>query len=252
METLHLNPTTLLDFQHPRIEALITERRWRELPQQDQIGAVYDFVRDEIGFGYNTSDDIPASTVLADGYGQCNTKTTLLMALLRGVGVRCRFHGATIHKRLQKGVVNGVFYCLAPESIVHSWAEVFVADRWVGLEGVILDRAYLDGLRSSVHPTGGNFLGYGVGTNDLAHPPIAWRGTDTEIQATGINRDFGVYDDPDSFYSEHGANLSGPRGWLFRHVVRHSMNRNVGSIRACGKRDPDSARRAPVASAASR
>ena len=154
------------------------------------------------------------------------------MALLRGAGVGCRFHGATIEKRLQKGVVEGLMYRLAPGSILHSWAEVLLDGDWVALEGVILDRAYLDGLRSMVDTADGAFLGYGVGTEDLSDPPIAWHGTDTAIQTTGVNRDFGVFDDPDSFYRERGANLSGIRRLLFRYIERGVMNRAVASIRA--------------------
>lgn len=52
-------------------------KRW-----QTNISWKHD-VRDDIVFGYNIDDEIPASKVLADGYGQCNTKGTLFMALLR-------------------------------------------------------------------------------------------------------------------------------------------------------------------------
>ena len=120
----YLATTKLLDFEHPRLQELVRERGWRSLDDAARIAAIYTFVRDEIPFGYNASDDIPASAVFADGYGQCNTKTTLLMALLRAVGIPARFHGATIHKRLQKGVVQGLLYRIAPENILHSWAEV--------------------------------------------------------------------------------------------------------------------------------
>lgn len=206
-----------------------------ELPERERIGAIYDFVRDEMPFGYNASDDLPASAVLADGYGQCNTKTTLLMALLRAGGIGCRFHGATLDKSLQHGVMIGLLYRLAPNSIIHSWAEVCVDGRWVGLEGVILDDAYLDGIRTSICGDGGPFLGYGVGTDDLANPPIQWAGTDTRIQATGVNEDFGVFDDPDTFYRAHGVNARGIKGWLYRHVMRKAMNKRVRRIRAAGE-----------------
>ena len=94
----HLAKTRLLDFDAPSIAKLIEERGWAELHRYNRIGAIYDFVRNEIAFGYNRADDIPASAVLADGYGQCNTKGTLLMALLRSVGIRCRLHGFTDRK----------------------------------------------------------------------------------------------------------------------------------------------------------
>ena len=111
-----------------------------------------------------------------------------------------------IHKRLQQGVVQGLLYRIAPENIIHSWAEVWFEGRWVGLEGVILD-----GVRAKFPQVCGSFLGYGVGTDNLAQPPIEWTGTDTAIQATGVNRDYGVFDDPDTFYRAHGPTC-GDRG----------------------------------------
>jgi transglutaminase-like putative cysteine protease len=224
----------MLDIGNPRLRALSDARDWSQLPEDARIGAVYDFVRDEIPFGYNTSDDLPASAVLADGYGQCNTKTTLLMALLRLNGIGCRFHGATIDKKLQHGVMVAPFYWFAPRNIIHSWAEVTVDGRWVGLEGVILDAAYLDGLRAQTGQQPGPFLGYGVGTEDFANPPIDWHGTDTRIQATGVNRDFGVFDDPDAFYRSHGVNARGLKGWLYSNIMRTSMNKRVRGIRSAG------------------
>lgn len=226
-----LRPTRLLDFESSDIQRLIDRRQWRKLSVFDRIGAAYAFVRDEIAFGYNTSDSLSASRVLRDGYGQCNTKTTLLMALLRGLDVPTRLHGATIHKRLQKGVVNGLFYVIAPSSIFHTWTEVLVEGEWVGLEGVILDTRYLEGLRRKLPNGTTSFLGFGAGTDRLDAPPIAWRGKDTFIQSTGVNRDFGVYDDPDSFYEEHGDNLSGIRAFVYARWIRHVLNRNVAAIR---------------------
>ena len=229
-----LSATPLLDFNHPAIARLLAQRGWASLPLRARIGAVYAFVRDEIRFGYNVDDALPASRVLADGYGQCNTKATLLIALLRGVGVPARLHGATIHKSLQKGVVEGLFYAIAPPNILHSWPEVLFESEWVGLEGVILDKAYLCGVRCMLPGERGEFMGYGVGTSNLLEPPIDWCGKPTSIQMTGVNQDFGTFDSPDAFYATHGTNLSGLRRLLFRVWIRHVMNRRVVSIRDAG------------------
>jgi len=64
-------------------------------------------------------------------------------------------------------------------------------------------------------------------TEDIADPPVVWCGMETAIQKTGIARDLGIFDDPDSFYQVHGENLSGFRGLLYKHVIRHRMNRRV-------------------------
>ena len=89
----HLRETELLDYSSPSIQSLISDKGWRDLSEYDAIGAVYHFVKDEILFGYNRCDTLKASEVLDDGIGQCNTKSTLLMALLRGLGIACRLHG---------------------------------------------------------------------------------------------------------------------------------------------------------------
>lgn len=230
MRTL-LAATPLLDFHHPAIEALVTDRGWRALRPYDRIGAVYDFVRNEVAFGYNEGDELPASQVLADGIGQCNTKGTLLMALLRAVGVPCRFHGFTIDKPLQKGAITGVAYRLAPQRIIHSWVEVLLDGRWIVLEGFILDAPYLASLQRRF-PEARRFCGYGAATPDLSAPGVEWQGKDTYIQKEGIAEDFGVFDNPDAFYTRHGSNLRGIKRWLYERLIRHAMNRNVERVRA--------------------
>lgn len=230
MHTL-LAATPLLDVHHPDIEALVAARGWRALRPYDRIGAAYEFVRNEVAFGYNEGDELPASSVLADGIGQCNTKSTLLMTLLRAVGIPCRFHGFTIDKTLQKGAITGLAYWLAPQRIIHSWVEVSLEGRWIALEGFILDATYLASLQRRF-PQARRFCGYGAATADLSAPGVEWRGQDTYIQKDGIADDFGVFDNPDEFYARHGSNLSGLKRWLYSHVIRHRMNAQVRRIRA--------------------
>lgn len=226
--------TPLLDIHHPDINALIAKRGWRALTTYDRIGAVYDFVRNEIAFGYNNDDELPASRVLSDGIGQCNTKSTLLMALLRAVGIACRFHGFTIDKPLQKGAITGLSYWLAPQRIIHSWVEVSFEGRWIVLEGFILDASYLASLQRRF-PNARRFCGFGVATSDLSSPNVEWCGGNTYIQKEGIADDFGLFESPDDFYRRHGSNLSGLKKWLYQSIIRHGMNRNVARIRQDGR-----------------
>ena len=65
----------------PQIQSLILARNWKQLDDFHKIKEIYDFVRNEIKFGYNVNDSVTATQVLKDGYGQCNTKGTLFMAL---------------------------------------------------------------------------------------------------------------------------------------------------------------------------
>ena len=240
----YLRKTRLLDFDHPRIARLVESEGWKLLDEEAKIRETYDFVRNRILFGYNASDDIPASSVLEDGYGQCNTKGTLFMSLLRAIGVPCRFHGFTIDKALQKGAIPGYLHRLAPWEIIHSWVEVFHNGKWINLEGFIVDGPYLRSVQEMFPDCEGSFCGYGIATTNLADPPVEWTGGDTYIQKEGIARDFGVFDSPDEFYEAHGSNLSGLRRILFVHVGRRLMNRNVEKIRSRTQRPyPGSTRR---------
>lgn len=226
----HLAKTRLLDFDAPSIAKLIEERGWAELHRYNRIGAIYDFVRNEIAFGYNRADDIPASAVLADGYGQCNTKGTLLMALLRGLGIPCRLHGFTIHKALQRGVVPELVYPLAPAEILHSWVEVETDEGWINLEGFILDAHFLQTLQKEFSDTE-SLCGYGAGTDCLSAPPVSWSGGSTYIQKTGIINDFGTFDAPDDFYLKYRQSFGFARDLLYRHVLRQWINARVRAIR---------------------
>lgn len=222
--------TRLLDYTSPDVTRLILRRGWQGLSRNERIGAAYEFVRNEIAFGYNHADDIPSSRVLADGYGQCNTKGTLLMALLRGLGIRCRLHGFTIHKELQRGIVPESVFRLAPREILHSWVEVETQSGWISLEGFILNAPFLAALQRAFSASD-ELCGFGVGTTSLSAPPVAWTGKDTYIQRTGIIRDLGTYHRPDEFYANHRQELGVLRTWLYRHVIRHRMNQRVRAIR---------------------
>jgi len=229
-----LSSTAMVDFHHPRMQALIEQRKWRDLSQYDAIGAIYRYVRDEILFGYNADDRLSASQVLNDGYGQCNTKGTLLIALLRAVGISTRFHGFTIFNDLQRGAIPNYLFVIAPERIIHSWVEVYHQKRWINLEGYIIDQAYLKQVQRRFANQSKQFSGFGIATKCLAAPDVDWQGKDTYIQREGIADDFGVYSQPDDFYSSHGSNLSGIKKVLFRYIFRHLMNLNVNRIRSNG------------------
>lgn len=237
----YLQATPLLDYHHPTLVRLICERHWSDLvAPYDKIAAIYAFVQNEIAFGYSETDHLPASQVLQDGYGQCNTKGTLLMALLRSVGIACRLHGFIIEKTLQKGALTGLAYLLAPRHIPHSWVEVCYQGHWVNLEGFILDTCYLASLQCMFPQVEGSFCGYGVATTSFRNPPIDWQGQDTFIQKEGITHDYGTFNAPDDLSHQHSGNLSGIRQLLFKYVVRKRMNATITQIRNKGNREEGS------------
>ena len=227
----YLRETKMLDYSSENIQQLIRKRNWNDIEEFERLKSIYTFVRDEILFGYNIDDTVCASKVLTDGYGQCNTKGTLFMALLRACNIPCRVHGFTIDKELQKGAMTGIVYKNAPRNVLHSWVEVYFEDTWYELEAFILDVQYLRKLQIKNSDCTGAFCGYGVAVKDFKHPVIDFDRNNTYIQSEGINQDFGVYDSPDDLLKEHHQEMSELRAFLYRNLGRHLMNRNVNKIR---------------------
>ena len=65
----YLKETKMLDYSSKNIQRLIQERNWNDIEVFERLKSIYNFVRDEILFGYNIDDNISASKVLEDGYG---------------------------------------------------------------------------------------------------------------------------------------------------------------------------------------
>lgn len=228
----YLRQTELLNFDHPSIKNLILQEGWRDLPDKEKILYTYNYVRDRILFGYNDDDAISASHILKDGYGQCNTKSILFMALLRSVHIPCRLHGFTIKKELQSGVITGIWFALTPDELVHSWVEILYNGKWINIEGFILDQAYVQSVQNKFSDCSGGFCGYGIATSNLKNPEIHWNGNDTYIQKNAIVADLGLYNDPDIFFKSHKQKINILVKFMYRNVIRRVLNRKVAKIRS--------------------
>ncbi len=220
----------MLNFNDEMFQHLIRQKGWDNLNYEDRIKQIYDFVRNEIKFGYNRGDDIPASEVLQDGYGQCNTKSTLLMALLRAVGVPCRIHGFFIDKKMQKGALTGITYLLAPNKIVHAWTEVNVNDEWIALEGVIIDDSYLKQVKNRLCSFNDGFIGYGISVKDKDNINLCWTGESVYVQSFSITDDLGIFNNPDELFVKYNNTGSKLKRIMFNRK-RKKINRKLDILR---------------------
>ena len=231
----YLDPTPILDFESPSIQKVLPDLKAAGNIKSQRIAA-YFFVRDRILFGYNGgSDSIPTSQVLQDRIGHCNTKSTLLGALLRGLGVPCRFHFFWIDKKVQQGIFpRHIYERHIKDGVLHSWVEAFTGNRWAVLEGVILDQRYLDSARK-FFPQASKFAGWGISCLDLSTVNTNWDGEgDTFIQKDSIVRDFGIFDTPDNYYNRHGNNLTSMnpiKRFAYRYIISKVLTRRTEKFR---------------------
>lgn len=227
----YLQETSMLNYNAQEIIDLIKAYRWNDLEEYDKIGVIYDFVQNEIPLGYNKRDDLTATQVLKDGYGQCNTKATLLMALLRAVGIPCRLHGTKVTKVFQRSLMPKIMAKLAPPYIVHTWAEVFYKGEWLSLEGVITDKAYILGLQKLFPEHNGKFFDYAVAVKDLSNLQIDWKGENTTVQQQAVVEDLGIFDTPDEFFAVYKQEYRGMKKFLYENIGRKIMTKKVAKIR---------------------
>jgi len=224
--------TTLLDYTHPTVVALIQKKGWLSLPTSgERIAAVYTFVRDEIPFGYAEHFAVPASRVLEQGMGNCLTKTTLLMALLRAVGIPCRLRAAMISKVIHRGLLGEVSLLFSPRHLHHAWVEAQYQDHWIEIGGHIIDRPYLEKLQQKFTNFIGSFYGYGIAVSHFRNPPISWEKEETEIQSKAIRENLHTFNDPDAFFSAYPEAERRTHGMTYRMILRPRLNHSIQKLR---------------------
>ena len=227
----YLKETHLLDYNHPKIQQLIAERKWAEKDEFEIIKQIYNYVKDEIVFGYNSKDEFKASEILEQGYGQCNTKSTLLMTLLSGVGIPTRIHGFMIDKTMQKGALVGLTYLLAPAKVSHTWVEVYYNGNWIALEGVIPDESYYNAVKDKLQKRDGGYYGYAIAVKDIRADNFCFVGKDTYSQSLAITDDVGIFDSPELFFEKYNNTPSPLKQFLFGKILSKRLNKRLLKIR---------------------
>lgn len=126
-----LQPTTFIDSDHPAVRAFATEHAHGANERERAVALVY-AVRD--GFRYDpyridlSPVGMKASTVLANGYGWCVPKATLLAAVCRAAGIPARLGFADVRnhlstERMRQTMQTDLF-------IWHGYAELWLEGAW--------------------------------------------------------------------------------------------------------------------------
>ena len=118
--------------------------------QRETAKRVFNFVRDEIRFAleeHNTS----ASETLKRGTGQCVTKSSLQIALLRAAGIPARYHVVDLSSDCLKGIISQDAYESFGEIITdHPWCECYLSNKWISCDTLFDKPLYESGLRKGV------------------------------------------------------------------------------------------------------
>jgi Transglutaminase-like superfamily len=197
------DPRKIFDVNSSEIQDVIKERNWLNLVEKNKINRIFNFVKNDIVFGFSKKPLLSASHVLSEGRGNALNKSILLKTLLDASGVLCRFHSFMVKKELYQGLTTQLNYNMLPNNLISAWIEVFHENQWLVVDGTLLDAAYFESLQNDFHEAQKEFVGFGCGVflDNSIH--TAWNGKNhTYCQRAAITRDLGVIEEFEWFFTE--------------------------------------------------
>ena len=98
----------LADHDHLLVRDTAQRLTQTETTLRGRLEQLFHFVRDDVRFAFPIDGDfVKASETIQLGYGQCNTKATLLLALCKVVDIPARIHFSLITKDMRPQIVAG-------------------------------------------------------------------------------------------------------------------------------------------------
>jgi len=145
----YLSPTKYCDSDNREVQTVASEIIKNAESAKDAALRVFHYVRDEILFGLD--EHTPASDTLRRRTGQCCTKTSLQIALLRAVQIAARYHLVDVHKDCLKGLIAPTAYDGFEDVINdHPWCECYLSGRWIACETLFDKRLYESSIRYGI------------------------------------------------------------------------------------------------------
>ncbi len=225
-------PAKLADSASPIVRRKAEELTAGEASLRGKLERIFEYVRDEILFAFPEDGDfVKASDTIRLGMGQCNTKSTLFLALCQAAGIPARVHYSSISRDIQKGFFTGPAFWLMPKEISHSWIEVEVDGEWRRIDTFINDRPLFEAAVAELDRRGWQ-VGFSLASNQDA-PSCNLSLDEEEFQQMGaVADDHGVWEEPaDYFASDQYQNRPGRlRGWLYRGIIG-KVNARVEALR---------------------
>lgn len=227
-----LRNTPMLEFDHPRIRLLGTKLTQLKRTPREQAVACFDHIR-RLPFGcIADSTGTSALAVLRAGMGDCHTKSTLLLALLRGLGIPSRLRFVTLKPDFLHGIID-----TGGQPIEHAYTEVFLDGDWQSVDSYVVDVRLAVAAKTRLKLEQRS-LGYGMHREGA----ISWDGRSSSFAQFSLNdpasmplHDWGAFDDPYQFYStvayvKERLSLGSRFKWM---VGARVVNRKVRDLRNC-------------------
>lgn len=221
----------LSDFDHPDIVAKATELTAGKPTSLAKIESIFAFVRDEIKFGFpSTWDAVKASDVLASGFGYCNTKATLFLALCKAAGIPARIHCSLIDTAIMRGIFPGFAFPFLPKQGPHSWIEVEIDGTWQPVDSYINDSAFYENSLAHLHESGRPF-GHSISFIEGKSSCEFNFGEKGFVHMGAVIEDHGTWDDLSAYMASDKYVRMNPMQRMAYPMMATISNRTIAKIR---------------------
>lgn len=229
---MNTNLANLVDYDNSIVKnkALILTKYYKT--EKEKIAALFYYVRDDIKFQFpDEGDFVPASLTIKHGYGQCNNKTILYLALCRALGINAHTHFSLIDKSIQRGLFKGFLYWIIPQKISHCWLEVKLNDKWFPIDSYINDTEYYLAAKKKLTEKGWD-TGYSVASSKNESSIELNFDKEQFVQMDAVTDDQGTYNDPVDYYkSSKYKNRPNALKLLIYKILINSVNNRVKKMR---------------------
>lgn len=222
----------LADSNHPVVKQKAEELVAGSISERDKVRKIFEYVRDSIQFGFPLNGDlVSASDTILTKVGQCNTKSTLFLALCRAVDIPARIHFSTIKKEIQRGLFTGIAYRLMPDTISHSWVEVQIDGVWRRIDSYINDMKFYIAGKNQLKKKNWN-TGFSISCSSGDSSANLHLDEEKFVQMDAVLDDHGIWDEPMDYYkSPQYKNRPGFIKLLMYRIMIGSINHRVAVLR---------------------
>ena len=207
-----LGSTSLLDLEDSKLRIRVLRITQLAHSSEHKAVLIHNFIK-SLPFGCTpVKDYISAGAVLRTGKGDCHTKGTLFVAMLRLVGIPSRLRFVSLSSEFMSGIIS-----LPGITIIHAVTEVFLSEKWQQVDTYVTDEAFekkaLELLKKNKKT-----LGFGIHAKAQRNWPGTgsaygqYTSTDT---ASLPDQDLGTAHDPEYFY-QNKSDAKINSGWLSR------------------------------------
>ena len=222
----------LADYDHPLVRETAEGLTGNTSTVREKLNRLFHYVRDDIKFAFPQEGDlVKASTTIRLGKGQCNTKSTLFLALCKAAEIPARIHFSLIKKEIQRGLFTCLGYKLMPPLLSHSWIEVEVDGKWRRIDSYINDEKYYQVAKSELQKRGWD-TGYSVSCPGGECSCDFNVDQEVFVQMGAVVGDHGVWNDPGDYYAtdRYQNRLNIMKSILYKLMIWR-VNRRVESMR---------------------